>query len=499
MKAKFYLILTGLLTAACITSYGQEIVSSFEHPIDQVFSYNDLQICSDGSVLSGIYCYSPTNGQCTGIHVCKVSSEGQLIDSVTFPPAWELLGIPGMPDVFLLPDYRIDNESGDLSIEMTFIDADLNIIDHITTLLANASELGAFMKDIMLVSPNGDLIVTYWTEDVFHIARIGLDGTVKAATETTQILPQNPTGQHLADSALFYTKMGVFSELPESFYKLGGYVPENDNDAWPLIAYIFDENLILTDTIVYSYLNENSSCELAGYMDHMTPVAKCTPKETYLLAAQIRNSDDTYSTSLIRYDKNHNPMAAVNLVSPSNSLKAGTPICTEIIDENTIYHTYNIYPYNYFSPVVCLARLDKDLNVVWNINLPLVPNAMSYGTTLKVLANGNIAVSVVSGTSFSTLYIYIIHDDDPTDMHEMTYKDCPFTLYPNPVKDQLTLRFDDGTEPESVEIFDLQGRLFGTKANGMESIDMGAMPAGVFMLRVTMKDGTTYHEKILKE
>ena len=295
--------------------------------------------------------------------------------------------------------------------------------------------------------------------------------------------------------------MGVFSELPERFYKLGGYIPENDNDAWPLIAYTFDENLILTDTIVYSYLNENSSCELAGNMDHMAPIMKSPIKDTYLLAAQIRNTDDTYSTSLIRFDKNHNPMAVANLVSPSISLKAGTPICTEVIHENTIYHTYNTYPYNYLSPVVGLARLDKDLNVVWDIKLPFVPNAMSYGTTLKVLANGNIAVSVASGSSFSnsTLFIYIIRDNDPTDTPEMTNKDCPFIIYPNPVKDQLTLRLDDGSKPVSVELYDLAGRLVGTKSNGLECIDMSAMPSGMYMLRVTMKDGARYHEKILKE
>ena len=67
------------------------------------------------------------------------------------------------------------------------------------------------------------------------------------------------------------------------------------------------------------------------------------------------------------------------------------------------------------------------------------------------------------------------------------------------MKGHLTLRFDDGAKPESVELYDLAGRLVDTKPNGLESIDMNAMPTGVYMLRVTMKDGTCYHEKILKE
>ena len=94
--------------------------------------------------------------------------------------------------------------------------------------------------------------------------------------------------------------------------------------------------------------------------------------------------------------------------------------------------------------------------------------------------------------------MFIIRDNyDGTP--EATSIEHPFTLYPNPVKNQLSLRFDDGVEPESVELYDLTGRLVGTKQNGLECIDMSAMPAGVYMLRVTMENGTSYHEKLIKE
>lgn len=74
-----------------------------------------------------------------------------------------------------------------------------------------------------------------------------------------------------------------------------------------------------------------------------------------------------------------------------------------------------------------------------------------------------------------------------------------FTLYPNPVKGQLSLRFDDGTKPESVELYNLAGSLVAKQCKGLETIDMSAMSSGVYVLRVTMKDGTHYHEKIAKE
>ena len=67
------------------------------------------------------------------------------------------------------------------------------------------------------------------------------------------------------------------------------------------------------------------------------------------------------------------------------------------------------------------------------------------------------------------------------------------------MKDNLNLRFDDGVEPESVELYDFAGRLVGTKPNGLETMDMSAMSSGVYLLRITTKDGTRYHEKVLKE
>ena len=499
MKTRLYTLVTGLLMAACITSYGQEIIGTYEHNLDRTYSYNDLVTCSDGSVLSGIYCYNLENGQCTGMHVCKVSGEGQLIDSVTFPPAWELLGIPRTPDVFVLPNFQLDEATGDLSIKITLIDADLNVIADTTTPLALGPDLIGFMEDALFISPVGDLIVTYWTDNVYHLARIGLDGTVKATNTTTRLLPQNLTYQHTPDSTLFYQKIGVFNAAPERFYKLGGYIPENVDDPWPSVSYLFDADLNLTETLLYNYVDENHTCEMAFMMDHLAPITRGAIKDSYLLAAQIRTSDDTYATSLIKFDKDHNAIAFTNLETPTRM--GGNPICTEVIDENTIYHTYNLYPNSYYLPVVGLARLNRDMDVVWNIEFPMIPNSMSYGTTLKVLANGDIAVSVVSGnySPYCKLYIYIIRDNDPTATPETVASEKPFDIYPNPVKDRLTLRFDEGQEPESVELYDLAGSLIAKHSKAMESIDISAMPAGVYMLCVTFKDGERRLEKVIKE
>ena len=168
MKTKLYTLITGLLMASCITSYGQEITNVFSYDCNKMFSYNDLLVCSDGSVLSGIYCFSPSIYGDLAFHVCKVSPEGQLLDSTTFDSAWEILGIPRTPDTFVLPNYIIDNADSTLSITMTFIDANLNITGTVTTSILNGFDPREFMQDYMIISPVGDLIVTYWIDDVYH-------------------------------------------------------------------------------------------------------------------------------------------------------------------------------------------------------------------------------------------------------------------------------------------------------------------------------------------
>ncbi len=498
MKAKLYTLLTGLLMAVCVTSYGQEIVGEFNYSFGKAFTDNSLATCSDGSVLSGIICLSNSFGT-SGFHICKASSECELIDSVTFVPenpasVWELYEIPNMSDTFLVSEFVANYPDSIFAVKMTTIDADLNIINTVTDTVLSGFHLGRLIIDASCIAPNGDLIVSYWIGDTFHLERFGLDGTHIASQTTDSILPFHFSYAPPADSALHYESFGIFKQAPLRFYKLGGYIHE-ESEPSPNIAYLFDEDLNLTDTIVYSYLDGNAYCDY-NLGEHIVPI----DKNSYLLATNIRLSGDYFENSLIEYDRNNHPVSINPLEAPSSVINI--PINTVVVDRNTIYHTYQTFPFypNNINPIIKLARLNESLHVVWNIELPEMVNTYCVGANLKVLANGDIAVGAVSYQGIHTqLHIYIIHDNDPSKTSENTAAAMPFIQYPNPAKDHLTLRFDDGDEPESVELYDLAGRLVGTKPNGLESIDMSAMTSGVYMLRVTMKDGARYHEKILKE
>ena len=75
----------------------------------------------------------------------------------------------------------------------------------------------------------------------------------------------------------------------------------------------------------------------------------------------------------------------------------------------------------------------------------------------------------------------------------------PYAFYPNPVKEQLLMQFSPDVQPAQIELYDLQGRLVRSQSKAFESIDMSQLPAGTYTMRVTMEDGKTYSDKVVKE
>lgn len=510
MKAKLYSFLTGLLMAACITSSAQEIVSEFTLRNGNLFSDIDIMECSDGTLLTGTYQYD-SNYDAIGFLICKTTTEGELVDSVQLDYGRNLWAINGEADNFVVSSYLWDAADSTLSFRMTFIDADLNVTNEILVpiIVGLDSNLNTWSVEDAILDPFDNFIVTYWTDfeiieywtkgGMFHLARIGLDGTIITESETNELLPSNWSNMHPSDTALAYWDQSfrVFDEAPLCYYKLGGYIGTDDSHPWPLYTYFFDEDLNLTNTIVYDYVAEDTYYDWVGD-EHLILFEKNTFKETYLMAAQIHYPDNRFETSMVKYDMDHNVLATARF-EPSSPIGYGNPIETVVVDESTIFHAYNTMPSSY-SEAVGLVRLDNDLNILWNIVLPGGQFNFAYGKCLKVLQNGDVAMAFATtyGYSGDKLHLFIIHDGyDVTP--ETVVPECPFTFYPNPVKDMLSLNFTNGTEPEGVELFDLAGRMVGTKQNNTENIDMSAMPAGIYLLRVTMKDGTRYHEKILKE
>lgn len=74
-----------------------------------------------------------------------------------------------------------------------------------------------------------------------------------------------------------------------------------------------------------------------------------------------------------------------------------------------------------------------------------------------------------------------------------------FSIYPNPVKDQLCMWLSPDVQPVRVEFYDMQGRLVHTQRSAFENIDMAALPAGVYFVAVTDEEGRKCVRKVVRE
>jgi len=72
-------------------------------------------------------------------------------------------------------------------------------------------------------------------------------------------------------------------------------------------------------------------------------------------------------------------------------------------------------------------------------------------------------------------------------------------VYPNPVDDVLQLCFSPEVRPQCVELYDMGGRLLLQQRSNLNQLGMKELPAGVYMLRVTLDDGTIYSDKVVKQ
>lgn len=498
MKTRLYTLITGLLMAVCITSYGQEIVSEFviNYPNYQ-FNHCNLFENEDGTLLFETTADSIHDGGYKHLFL-KITPEGEVLDSLALHATGDyshLFRNPIDNCSYILTEgiINIDEIDSIMSGIFTiyFIDADLNLFNEIAVPVIEFP-LGTFEHfywRYCFIDSQNDFIIYFWTDNVFHLMRIGLDGTIKASNETDALFEpnySNPT----SDTTLLYSEMGygVFSTSPLTYYLLGGFSPASG--PWPIYVYFFDADLNITGSHLYEQFDENIAFD-GGNVEHFVPL----DENSYLTATQIKRLTPAQGgVGLSKLDMNHNPIC----VSPLFGTNHCFPHQTVIANSNMIYQLYDMGG-GYSPNKIGLARLDSNLNLDWDVTLPTTQLYAWLGSDMVILKNGDIVIGSICKRSSRYCAIIITLHDDYDNTPEKANANTPFVLYPNPVKDAVTLTFTEGNEPTNVEVYDLTGRLMATKTKDLERLDMSAMPVGVYMLRVTMKDGSSYNKKILKE
>ena len=499
MKTKLYTFLTGLLMAACLTGYGQEIVDEFTilKPNKDFFGC-DLFENEDGTLMFRTLMYNPNTYDEYEHLFYKLTPQGEVLDSLIIEAFadWDyLMRNPLDKDAYILTEDKWVYDSIDsvyvACFRMVFLDADLNISEDISVPLHQAEpDLYYFTWDPWFIDSQNDFILSYWSDNVHHLRRVGFDGTVKTIRDNTGIFPPNYEGEPIpagGDTLLLYSDMGfgVFTESPLTYYLLGGYYPTSG--PFPIIGYFFDADFNIIARNTYRYFDDNIGYD-GGNNEHIIPLED----DSYLIAVQIKRLSPTQGgVGVAKLDMNHNLIKA----SPLFGTNYCFPRQTLITDDGAIYQLYDRQ--NQYK--ASLARLDNDLNLNWDINMPGNQNIVYFGSSLISLQNGDLAVGYIGRKSMRYCATIAIVRDEYDGVTETAKPTLPFTLYPNPVSDALRLSFTEDNEAESLTLLDLTGRVVATQHNNLEHLDMSALPSGVYMLRVTMKDGRSYHERIIKE
>ena len=79
---------------------------------------------------------------------------------------------------------------------------------------------------------------------------------------------------------------------------------------------------------------------------------------------------------------------------------------------------------------------------------------------------------------------------------------APITIYPNPTKDIVYIEFSPDVDCQSVEIYNIDGRMVKTCHGASlqnNAIDISNINAGVYIMKIKMLDGKEFAERIIKE
>ena len=397
-------------------------------------------------------------------------------------------------------EYHEDCDSTFLRISH-FPDSDLhtNPDDDIITPVCE----GNTISGPTLFDCNNDLIMKFYKERPDqsydeYIARFAPDGTLMH-----QVLfeenPQETRG------------LQVLKETPLQYYQF--IDAPNDNLSIIVTDSLFHKNTIILNKILNSayinqYVTEYEYLQLYNASGvHVIPVGE----EDVLVAAPYVN--DTNFDPL--HAKNGVAVAKFNLrtmqlkdyvvfnvyYSIHNSREC---MGLKMMTDGTVYFAYK----KLHAPEINIVKMDTDLNVEWSRFLKTGDIIMysAFGvSSLFEEGLGNekgIAWSWYAsktGNDRIGLAHFFLNHDGTVATNEAGIEVRPYTFYPNPAQDQLHLQYSPDVQPKAIELYDLQGRLVHKQAKDLENVDLRGFTPGQYLMKVTLEDGKSYTDKLVKE
>ncbi|MBR5081679.1 MAG: T9SS type A sorting domain-containing protein [Bacteroidales bacterium] len=446
------------------------------------------------------------NTQVLGVYVLKMSPTTlQVTDSLfladTVPPFYLYARDP-RGEGNIRANIEPDGEGNSQLRIAHFTDDNLHI-DHDSDVVVPLCE-GTALDDAFsyMLDCQGNLIMKYYKENdgvtEGHIVRYDAEGNLLHDAII-------PTSQN------YIRSMEVFKESPLEYCQWRRAGEGNLN------FYVVDstfqlKNTYLINKVIYEsqdpYIHENFDF----YSSNSNSTFVIPDGDDVLVAAYYeRYETDTTYTNLefgvaaARYNLRTMQRKALVKFNDYSGLEASAKCYGfQKMPDGTVYLLYREegMPIKYWMTVV---KMDSDLNVDWKRYCETPEELMyvdPFGTQLSITVRdgeGNVNGFVCSETyPEGVIHLILTHDGIPaTVVGGIEVR--PYCFYPNPAHDQIRLQYSPDVQPKLVELYDLQGRLVRTQSKALESIDLSQLPTGTYMMRVSLEDGESYADKVVKE
>ena len=177
-----------------------------------------------------------------------------------------------------------------------------------------------------------------------------------------------------------------------------------------------------------------------------------------------------------------------------------------------VYSKGENFGYDYMNCFV-VGRMDFEGNLLWrrywNRYLPEYNMKIYYPQDAAITHDDGCLITgfsfcsdINSGGSYSyepDVFLLKFFADGTLAVPELESLVRPYVLWPNPANDRISLEFSPDVKPKSLELYDFSGRLLSSQSGFMDQIDLTGLSSGVYTLRVTLKNGESYTDKIVKQ
>ena len=468
-----------LLTTATFCQ-AQEIVTEFWHENGKYFNFHNIVETSDNCLILSCPMFEEAfSGSGIGNMFYKVSMTGELLDSLLIasdnvPLKTLFEPVPDMEGAFLYGRFEQEESDSTTYIRLTFLDNNLNLMDHFEIPVESYLDDFIITASDLFIDPQGDIIASYWGSQYFNMLRIGIDGTIKHRKEMEM------------DSGLLLQPKhtGLFTNAPLTYYYFGKKIGGG------LQAYFMDSLFHVVGDYEY-YKTNNTNWFVGGMQEYIVPYND----SIHILASRFRQNVSHSCTALAKLDNQFN-LLKISLFEEEYPYNSIGPIQAIVAAPDTIY-------YGFMTGTGCFNQLalvcyDADLDTRWTRYF-LEPDMFHFATCMAVLHDGKVAIgSYKYGENPGGISVVIIKDE-LWDVPENQAFIRPYAFYPNPAQSELHLSYSPDVQPARIELYDLQGRLLQTQTQNLESIGLEGLAAGQYLMKVTLKDGKTFTDKVVKE